>query len=84
MITSYYSDVSMETNDLRSSVLERARQQIEQIALAGDREVMLHSAAHAHGWVAALQAEDLVAKEQYEMLRVELESAISMWNGGPQ
>lgn len=74
----------MKTEDPSVSVLERARQHIEDVPIAGDREVMLHSAAHAQGWIAALQAEGLVAKEQYEMLRVELGSAISKWNGGPE
>jgi hypothetical protein len=73
----------METNDLRSSVLERARQQIEHIALAGDREVMFQSAAHAQGWISGLKAENLLAEEQYEMLGVELRSAVSNWDGGP-
>jgi hypothetical protein len=74
----------MKTNDPSSSVLERARQQIEHIAIAGDREVMIQSAARAHGWISALHAENLLAKEQYEMLGVELRSAVSRWDGGPE
>lgn len=74
----------MKTKDPCGIVLERARQQIERIALAGDREVMLHTAAGAQGWIAALEAEGLVGKEQYQMLRVDLGSAISKWNGGPE
>lgn len=72
----------MKTNDPGSSVLERARQQIEHIATAGDREVMIQSAAMAHGWISALHAENLLAKEQYEVLGVELRSAVSRWVGG--
>jgi hypothetical protein len=74
----------MKTKDPCGTVLERARQQIERIALAGDREVMLYTAAGAQGWIAALQAEGLVDIEQYEMLRVELEAATSKWIGGPE
>jgi hypothetical protein len=73
----------METTGLNSSVLERARRQIEHIALAGDREVMIQSAAHAQGWISGLKSENLLAEEQYEMLGVELSSAVSNWDGGP-
>jgi hypothetical protein len=74
----------MKDHDLTIDVMGRARQQIECIARAGDLEVMLHTAAGAQGWIAALQAEGLVVEEQYEMLGVELQSAISKWNGGPE
>jgi Iap family predicted aminopeptidase len=73
----------MKDHDPSIDVMGRARQQIDGIALAGDREVMLHSAAHAQGWIAGLRTENLLVKEQYDMLREELESAVSKWNDGP-
>lgn len=74
----------MKDNDSTIDVMGRARQQIDGIALAGDREVMLHSAANAQGWIGALQAESLLVKEQCEVLQAELKSAVSKWNGGPE
>nr|WP_237544310.1 hypothetical protein [Pseudomonas syringae] len=42
----------MKGNDPIAQILERARQRIEQLAIAGDREVMFHIAAEAQGWIA--------------------------------
>ncbi len=74
----------MKDNDPIAQILERARQRIEQVAIAGDREVMFHIAAEAQGWIGALQAESLLGKEQYEMLYAELKAAVTKWDGGPE
>ncbi|WP_117140487.1 hypothetical protein [Pseudomonas amygdali] len=74
----------MNDNDLIAPILERARERIEQVVMAGDLGVMLHVAAEAQGWIGALQAEGLLGKEQYEMLDAELKFVISRWDGGPE
>ncbi|EGH31589.1 hypothetical protein [Pseudomonas syringae] len=74
----------MKDSDPIAQILERARQRIEQVAIAGDREVMFHSAAEAQGWIGALQAENLLSNEQCEMLDAELKVAVSKWDGGPE
>ncbi|EPM67339.1 hypothetical protein A584_21798 [Pseudomonas syringae pv. theae ICMP 3923] len=74
----------MKGNDPIAQILERARQRIEQLAIAGDREVMFHIAAEAQGWIGALQAENLLGKEQCEMLYAELKAAVTKWDGGPE
>ncbi|PBP87601.1 hypothetical protein CCL20_12905 [Pseudomonas syringae] len=73
----------MKDNDPSVQIMERARQRIENVTIAGDLEVMLHVAAQAQGWIGALQAESLLGEEQCETLDVELKSAVSNWNGGP-
>ncbi len=50
----------MKDNDPSVQIMERARQRIENVAIAGDLEVMLHVAAQAQGWIGALQAESLL------------------------
>lgn len=39
----------MKDNDPSVQIMERARQRIENVAIAGDLEVMLHVAAQAQG-----------------------------------
>ena len=65
------------------ATLRRARQRIEALAKAGDREVMLQDAAIADGWFGALHVEGLLGKEQYEKLDGELRQAISEWDEVP-
>ncbi|RMN43572.1 hypothetical protein SAMN05444506_12242 [Pseudomonas syringae] len=60
------------------------RRRIEDVAIAGDLQVMLHIAAEAQGWIGALQAENLLGNEQWEMLDAELKAAISKWDVGPE
>ncbi|WP_032634321.1 hypothetical protein [Pseudomonas syringae] len=74
----------MKDNDPSVQILERARRRIEDVAIAGDLQVMLHIAAEAQGWIGALQAENLLGNEQWEMLDAELKAAISKWDGGPE
>ncbi|MBN4180680.1 hypothetical protein [Pseudomonas savastanoi] len=73
----------MKDNDPSVKILERARQRIESVGIAGDLEVMLHNAAQAQGWINALQAESVLSKEHCDMLDAELKSAVSKWSSGP-
>lgn len=73
----------MKDSDPSVEILERARQGIENVGLAGDLEVMLHNAAQAQGWIDALQAESVISKEHCDMLDAELKSAVSKWSSGP-
>ncbi|MCK9749730.1 hypothetical protein LT699_24395 [Pseudomonas syringae pv. syringae] len=73
----------MKDNDPSVEILERARQRIENVGIAGDLEVMLHNAAQAQGWLNALQAERVLSKEHCDMLDAELKSAVSEWSSGP-
>ncbi|EPN50189.1 hypothetical protein A241_18838 [Pseudomonas syringae pv. actinidiae ICMP 19094] len=74
----------MKDNDPSVQILERARQRIENVAIAGDLEVMLHIAAQAEGWIGALQAESVLGKEHCEMLDAELKFAVSKWSAGSE
>lgn len=74
----------MKDNDPSVEILERARQRIENVGIAGDLEVMLHIAAQSQGWIDALQAESVLIKEHCDMLDAELRTAVSKWSSGPE
>ncbi|PHX52815.1 hypothetical protein AO354_21190, partial [Pseudomonas syringae pv. syringae] len=61
----------MNDNDPSVKILERARQRIESVGIAGDLEVMLHNAAQAQGGINALQPESVLSKEHCDMLDAE-------------
>ncbi|QVI81845.1 hypothetical protein KHW15_07155 [Pseudomonas syringae] len=74
----------MKDNDSSVEILERARQRIENVGIAGDLAVMLHIAAQAQGWIDALEAESVLSKEHCDVLNSELKSAVSKWSIGPE
>ncbi|MDU8571529.1 hypothetical protein RYA98_04160 [Pseudomonas syringae] len=74
----------MKENAPNAEILERARQRIKDVAMAGDLGLMLHMAAEAQGWIGALQAEGLLGIEQWEMLDVELKAIVPKWDCVPE
>jgi hypothetical protein len=62
-----------------AATIERARLRIAAVEKADSQEDMEQDLAVAQGWIGAQHVENLLSKEQYEVLDAELDKAKNAW-----